>query len=118
YTTAVLQGTPLTLGLNMDKTDKKASIRIDLLQSVKDRIIEKQRQAGFKSYSEYMLFMSLGDAPRRKAPTPERVALIKALSNLGHILTELKARPEDTSAIETQVTFIANKIHEEFGYDS
>ncbi|MCE6993124.1 hypothetical protein [Dyadobacter sp. CY323] len=102
----------------MKVDDPETSIRMRCLTSVKKRLEDKKAQSGFKSLTEYLLFMGLGDPPRRKAPTPERVALIKALSNLGHILTELKARPEDTSAIEAQVTFMANKIHEEFGYDS
>lgn len=98
--------------------DTETSIRIRVRTDIKKRIQDKAAQAGFKSVTEYMLFMALGDPPRRKAPTPERQSLIKALANLGNIMRELKARPKDTKSIEAQVTFIANKIHEEFGYDS
>ena len=98
--------------------DTETSIRMRVRKDVKQRIQDKAAQAGFKSVTEYMLFMALGDAPRRKAPTPERAALIRALANLGNIMRELKDRPEDTKAIEEQITVIANTIHEEFGYDS
>lgn len=98
--------------------DVETSIRMRIRKDVKKRIQDKAAQAGFKSVTEYMLFMALGDAPRRKAPTPERVALIKALANLGVILRELKARPEDTTSIQAQITEMAHTIHNEFGYDS
>lgn len=100
------------------KGDTETSIRIRIQPDIKERLIANQEKAGFKSISQFLVYRGLEEVPPRKAPAKERLALIKALASLGHIMSELKARPEDTSKIEAQITKMAEAIHGQFNYDS
>ncbi|WP_409014534.1 plasmid mobilization protein [Dyadobacter sp. CY327] len=94
-----------------------ANINIRVSDETKALIHSNAKAAGLTATS-WIELKCAGEPPKRKAPTKERATLIQALSNLGHIRRLLEAQPEDTSAAQAQITFIANKIHDEFDYDS
>lgn len=86
-------------------------------EDVKARIQENAKACGL-SVTDFIELRCAGETPKRKRPTKERAALIRALANLGLIRKMLAESPDDTKAAQAEITALANTVHAEFDYDS